>query len=87
MMTDLGVEKGKYSKWKAYYPRNSRRVKNINKAVYIYSLQTFRARASMNDNLFQAQMCMHRVHTPSNSKINTNLEILLSFPTFAECFR
>lgn len=51
-MTDLGVEKGKYSKWEAYYSRNSRSVKNINKAVYMYSLQTFRARGSMNDNLF-----------------------------------
>jgi len=86
-MTDLGMEKGKHSKWKAYYSRNSRRVKNINKAVYMYSLQSFRARGSMNDNLFQTEMCTHTVHTPPNSKISTDLEILLSLPTFTECFK
>lgn len=37
LMTDLDIEERKYSQWKVYYPRNSRRVKNINKAGYMYS--------------------------------------------------
>lgn len=38
-VANFEVQERKYSKWEEHYPKNSRRVKNINKAVYICTTQ------------------------------------------------